>query len=154
MSMRTYSIAEEPAGAVYKDLLDAGARFCRRALVVVRPSIVLADAGGKVLELLRAWNGTEQMASEWPGTRLLKGTAALLTFDLNRESLLLLRSVPGLYSWQQPDLPEDLCLLRADGTPWLVSISHENDAYLNLEEAEAALLRKDVPGLVLVADHM
>jgi hypothetical protein len=35
-----------------------------------------------------------------------------------------------LYAWMQPALPEDLCLVREDGDPWLVSIAHEREGYL------------------------
>ena len=50
-------------------------------------------------------------------------------------------------AWRQPDLPEDLCLLRADGSPWLATIAHEADGFLLLSEAEREDLNTRVPAL-------
>lgn len=72
-------------------------------------------------------------------------------YEFKRESLAVLeRAAKGLVDWQQPDLPEDLCLYRRDSTdPWLVLVAHESDAYLKLEESERDELLADVPDLVL-----
>lgn len=56
----------------------------------------------------------------------------------------------GLYGWQQPELPEDPALLRADGSAILATIAHERDAYLELSEDEIAELTKTLPGLPLL----
>ncbi len=42
----------------------------------------------------------------------------------------------SLQDWLHPDLPEDLCLLRQDGEPWLVSVTHEGDFYLRMTDGE------------------
>jgi hypothetical protein len=42
---------------------------------------------------------------------------------------VLAESVDGLYDWVAP-LPEDLCLL-SDGQPWLTSIAHERDGFVD-----------------------
>jgi len=54
----------------------------------------------------------------------------------------------NLFQWQQPALPEDLCLLRADGSPWLTTISHERDAYLSLTDPELDQLSRRCPDLL------
>jgi hypothetical protein len=61
----------------------------------------------------------------------------------------LRRIVPGLFDWQCPRLPEDLCFLRPDGFPWLASIAHEQDAYLVLNDEELTKLTSRVPTLQL-----
>jgi hypothetical protein len=44
-------------------------------------------------------------------------------------------------------------LLREDGEPWLVTITHERDGYLVLSYDESAELTERIPGLHLVPDH-
>jgi hypothetical protein len=56
-------------------------------------------------------------------------------------------AVAGLYQWRQPELPEDLCLLRPDGSPWLVTIAHERDGYFTLDDAERAALVAALPSI-------
>jgi hypothetical protein len=87
-------------------------------------------------------------SSEWPGTKLLRGTARLLRYSLLADSgSILARLVSGLYDWRQPSMPEDLCLIRQSGEPWLVTISHERDAYLRMESDEWGSLVAEISGL-------
>jgi hypothetical protein len=55
--------------------------------------------------------------------------------------------VQGLWGWQYPSRPEDLCLLREDGVPVLTTIAHEKDAYFEMNESEFEELRTNVPGM-------
>ena len=65
---------------------------------------------------------------------------------------ILGEAVEGLFDWIEPELPEDLCILRPDGSPWLVTISHEQDAYFQLSDKEKGELTELVPDLRLVID--
>lgn len=77
------------------------------------------------------------MESEWPGTRLHGHTARVLRYRFDRESLkALLRLSENFASWEQPDRPEDLCLIRESREPLLVSAVHEKDVYLLLSDEE------------------
>jgi hypothetical protein len=60
---------------------------------------------------------------------------------------LLADAADGLFDWVQPALPEDLCLLRLDGTPWLVNIAHEEEAWLMLPDEEYQQLVGKLPQL-------
>jgi hypothetical protein len=74
--------------------------------------------------------------SDWPGTSLLAGAALVNEYALEDASVsILTTTVAGLYEWVAP-LPEDLCLLRAGGAPWLVSVAHEQDAYIEATRGE------------------
>jgi hypothetical protein len=99
-------------------------------------------------------SGLEKCAqSEWPGTKLLDSTALVYYFDLNKDSAEhLSKASTDLYSWLLPNLPEDLCLIKDDGNPWLVTISHEKDAYLLLSEEEKNDLLLEIPELVVKED--
>jgi len=56
----------------------------------------------------------------------------------------------GLYGWQQPVLPEDLALLRHDGTAVLGSVAHEHDAYLEMTDNEYERLVEQVPEITRI----
>lgn len=52
-----------------------------------------------------------------------------------------------LYEWLHPDLPEDLAFLDDQREAWLVSIAHEEDAYVTLPDWEVQSLLHFVPEL-------
>jgi hypothetical protein len=84
----------------------------------------------------------------WPGTELLGTEAERIDFRLEVGSAQILKSATDhLFGWEQPDLPEDLCLLREDGTPWLVTIAHEGDGTFLLTEEELRQLLEAIPDL-------
>lgn len=66
--------------------------------------------------------------TQWPGTVLLEGTATLYLGKITQPWLQLTSGL-CLDSFRQPELPEDLCLLK-DGVPWLITTTHENFAEL------------------------
>lgn len=91
-------------------------------------------------------------SSRWPGTELLGAEADLFYCRLNAESAHLIKNATGhLYGWCHPNLPEDLCLLRNDREPWLVTITHEQDRFLVLTELERHHLLLLMPALRLSA---
>ena len=144
MDVAVQKLATEPAGATYRALLNAAQSVCDKALLVVRPSsLTLGDDGKRVLTQLSKFLIADSDANEWPGTRLLRGTARVLTYHLVPEShRILTTATDRLFAWRQPELPEDLALLRSDASPWLFSISHEEEAYLALTTAKRESLSK------------
>lgn len=148
MSGSQFTIGAEPRGAEYRRLIELGSGWCVAALLVVRDHLGLEARGHELLKALEPFKIRQQTSTEWPGTRLLEATAAITVVRLNPDSCRLLSTaVEGLYDWQQPELPEDLCLLRDDDEPWLVTIAHEGDAYVVPTESELAVLRDELPDL-------
>ncbi len=146
--VHTYDLREEPVGPVYRALVAAADEVCDAFLLVRRHETTDESALG-VIEHLSPWLIEESEASGWPGTDLLGHTATVYKFKATAETLAFLaQRVDRLYAWRQPDLPEDLCLLRAaDGSPWLATIAHEADGFLMLSEAEREDLITRAPGL-------
>lgn len=60
---------------------------------------------------------------------------------------VLLDTTDHLYGWRLPTLPEDLAVLRADGTFMLETTAHEREGRLFLGEQEASRLRRAWPAL-------
>jgi hypothetical protein len=126
-----YSILEEPTGDSYRGLLKSASATCHMFSLVSRDSRTLDE---RIPPLIVE----ELSVSEWPGTKLEGHRARLLRGRLTSGAVEILTEMTrGLYGWIQPDLPEDLCLYRHNGAPWMVSIAHERDAYLELSTAEA-----------------
>lgn len=150
MKQTGYTILDEPTGQAYRDLLRYSLSFSDTFLLVVRHSIPIAATGQEVLDRLKSFQLSRTEESEWPGTQLLDETAIVYRFKSSDESFALLGKVSeGLFSWKQPELPEDLCLIRTDGSPWLVTIAHEKDSYVELSGDEKVDLVAHLPGIKL-----
>jgi hypothetical protein len=146
--LETIDILREPTGKSYRDLLSFALAHCGSFLLVVRHDLQLSLRGRSVLAELRPSLRREHDSREWPGTVLLRELGTVSEFDFNANTARVLERAAGsLYSWRQPHLPEDLCMLRSNGKPWLVTIAHERDGYLELTASEVHALLGAVPTL-------
>jgi hypothetical protein len=147
---QTNSILNEPVGETYQQLINAALGRADTLLLVTRHSQPLNTSAIGILDELRPFTISVSQESEWPGTRLYDHTATVYKMRFCPEVVeIMKRAANCLFDWVRPGLPEDPCLLRSDGTPWLVTISHERDAYMCLTTDERAELLSLVPGLAL-----
>ena len=136
---KIYDVIDEPVGPEYDALLDSALTQCSTVVLSVRPD-TLEPAANEVLDKLE------------PHRRASGGAVA--RFALDRDTVTILKQAArGLYAWRSPSLPENLCLLRGDGSPWLVSIASERLGYLELTPFEKLLLGRAAPGLAAVLAH-
>lgn len=146
---RIFNLATEPRGPSYSALVHfAQARNFRALLVTRLPEWIDSDCRELIQQLDRYLLSVRE-AKEWPGT-LLHGdaTAIVRTYTLSEDCAeLLVKSVDGLWDWQHPSRPEDLCLIRESGSPFLTTIAHEADGYLELDADEQADLVSSVVGI-------
>lgn len=143
-----YTLVRQPTGETYQMLIDALAANAAEAVLVVRDDLGLSRKAERLLQDLLGRGGRSERASRWPGTELSDSDAELVRVPPDQDVVRILRkSVSGLYEWLQPDWPEDLCFLRADGSTVLGTISHESDAFLELSVDEYESLVRSVPGL-------
>ena len=138
---KTYDVIDEPAGPDYDALLDSALTHCS--------TVVLTEQSTGASPKARAV--TDQLGPH----RLQEGAQGrMLRYRLSRDTVAILkRSARGLYEWCHPELPENLCLLRPDGTPWLVTIAAQRLGYLELTPFEKLLLGRAAPGLAAVLAH-
>jgi hypothetical protein len=142
------TLSQEPRGDVYRAILRASLHYCSRFSVVQGTGRSIHDSAKLVLLQLSPHLVKEQTVSEWPGTRLLKGTAILRQYELCEDSVTTLeRTAQGLYEWCQPERPEDLVFWRPSNEPWLVTIAHEQDAYFDVTSNELESLVHAIPDL-------
>ncbi|MHB9025972.1 MAG: hypothetical protein ACYC7E_17675 [Armatimonadota bacterium] len=146
--MLEFTFFREPSGKTYQALICYATRWCNSITMVTRHSVPLSPRGQHVLEVLSPFLLVVTETNHWPGTELIDNTASLHKFTFGDEQAsILLQATLGLYSWLQPELPEDLCLYRPDSSTWLATISHERDAFLHLTSAEVEDIKLTIPGL-------
>ena len=162
MKRDVYDITVEPQGRVYDTLMMTALRHCDRFLFVDVPEPRFGENDtsfqARSLELVRELQphfvGVEK-SKTWPGTTMgeqpgVDVFARVYHYRLNADTLAILTSAADhLYAWQWPDLPTDLCLLRADGEAWLVTIASDEESYLLITKDEAEELGTLMPELEL-----
>jgi hypothetical protein len=137
----------EPRLATYVGLIRVIATISHRALVITRQYNVSSDTDA-LLERLRPWCWASEERSYWPNTVLREPNAELVhEFLLSTEVIGAITSfVDGLYEWRAP-LPEDLALLREDGSVVLFSTAHEEEGGLCLSSDEKKLVETRCPAI-------
>lgn len=145
---QVYDIVNEPKGELLCQLINAVAQLSSYVTMVVRDRSGLGERGTAIISKLRPYLIEQTRSSSWPGTILRNEEATVFRFSCEKGVLEeLTRASDGLYSWQQPEFPEDLSFSRKDGTVVLASICHEHDAYLEITDEEYLSLIRSVPGL-------
>lgn len=151
MSRRLFDVVEEPRGEVLDGLMRALGRHAASATMVLRDDFDLEESARALLARLEPHLVEQKRSASWPGTTLLDEEATVLRFRLNETVVEeLIAAADGLFEWTQPRLPEDLALVRNDGTAVLGSVCHEGDAFLEVTEEEYRSLIEAVPGIAMI----
>jgi len=146
MKKSTLTLLKDPSKDLYGKLIDYAAGECKFLQLVVRKTMPLGSNGTIVLEKLESYLISKIESSEWPGTKLLEGTALIFRYYFRPECAeILKRAANSLFSWKQPNLPEDLSFFKDDEDIWLASITHEKDGYLCLSKEEKLKLFQALP---------
>jgi hypothetical protein len=144
-----YDFTEEPAADLLRSLLIEASEIATTCGFVVQADFPTNQRATRLATELHSYLKTKEEVASWPGTQLYGERRAIhyeYTFSQYVAGLLL-EAADGLYDWVAPDLPEDLHLLRQDGSVFLGSVAHERDAWLETEEDEFARLAQSVPRL-------
>ncbi len=140
---KTYDLVDEPIGDEYRALLLCARSQCDTAVLSLDTARPLGRDGEDVLGRLSG-----ELRSD-----AVSGNVRWFRYGLSQNCLDVLGEAPSLYSWRQPQRPENLCLLRPDGSPWIVSIAAKAIGYVELTPFEKLLLGRSVPGLAAVLAH-
>lgn len=143
----TLNILAEPKGEIYFSLLAYTKKRCSTFSLVRRNQLLSKERALQLETRLLPFLVSTTVTDEWPGTKLYGHQANINKYHVNEDSIKLLSEVDGLYSWVAPDFPEDLVFYNSDGSPWLVSISHERDSYIQDSKSNLENLLKQIPGL-------
>jgi len=141
---KTYDLIDEPADDDYRALIDSSLVQCDTAILSVPKRDVPSDVTA-VLERLQPFSKCEPL----PGP-----TGNMHRYRLDRESAAVFKSVASrLYAWRRPSMPSDLCLMRTDGSPWLVSVASAQLGYVELTPFEKLLLGHGSPPIGHILAH-
>lgn len=146
---QSYTIIQEPRGPAYERLLQCGLDTATFLGFIVQPRRVYPPAALGLLNDLEQHLVEKRLVNEWPGTRLLGSRSEeqrLYSYDSSAVEVVR-GHTQRLFEWQNPELPDDLHLLRYDRSTWLASIAHEDDAWLELTSHEYAQLRTEWPDI-------
>ena len=135
-----FDIVAEPSGQTYVDLLDFAATRCESFSLVWRARSKFEQSAYEIKRALRPFQVSGVRTDEWLGTKLIGHEAMVRRYRVSDESVKVLYVAGSLYSWLQPNLPEDLAFYSSGDVGWLASISHERRAWF-LDER---LLREEV----------
>lgn len=127
-------IEQDPRGTVYEQLIDLAFEICDEFHLVVRKDLGSTRKFAPLLKELENSLKVVKKTNEWTGTMLGGGQKAKVYYyhaDSHAKKIVK-RAASSLYSWLQPDLPEDLSFLKK-GEPWLVNIAHEEESYIMTE---------------------
>jgi len=141
--MDCFLFRQPPEEDTYRQLVAYCCAVSVRMTLVVRDPDLAPGAGVRaILGRLEGHLLGQSLTSSWPGTVLFSDKATVFTYAVSEElSRALIEIESSLFSWVHPDAPEDLCFYRKDGSSILVTISHEEDAYMLLTSEELAGLR-------------
>jgi hypothetical protein len=139
--MKAYTIDFQIGSILLGDVVSSLWNSCARFSATVRAGLGQTEELQQFLLALSEDLRELRVSPEWPGTRLLEGTAGVYTYQCSKDALgQILKRGSVLEMWQQPRMPEDLALYRADGSVVLESISHEGEAVVRLTEEEYSTL--------------
>jgi hypothetical protein len=147
------SIDLEPGNDTYLQLLQAALKMSNQFSLVWRDQLEFSHAAHSIAKDLDPFLQKEVRTDTWPGTNLLGHYAVVRFYQYTINSYAILAKVSGLYSWQAPDFPEDLAFYRLNGRCWFGSISHESDAFLDVDEQELAFLCNQIPNLKVKSEQ-
>ncbi|MEV6269044.1 hypothetical protein AB0L64_17865 [Kribbella sp. NPDC051936] len=137
--MHTYNLVGPAVGEDYRALLRAVAPLAEVFGVLDKgPRTRMDESGNEVLRRLGEHLLGADEVQAWPGSVIVgRSTQDRYLFRLDDESLeVLTTAASSLFDWVWPRLPEDLHLLRADGSTVLGTVAQEDDAWLELTAAE------------------
>lgn len=141
-------IESEPKGSIYTELIDLASSICNQFILVKRNEIHINESANIVLQELMPYLQQVKEQNKWPGTATLGRPATIYYYSLNNESKEKLKKyADGLYSWVQPNLPEDLCFLKSDGQAWLINTAHEYMCRIDSDDENELSKLKAINGL-------
>lgn len=144
---KTYDISKKLQREDYQLLLDYALEWCTKCSFVTRFDLGSSENMQLFISKMENYLLSKYETDIWPGTHILV-YALIRVYSYEQKVVTVLKHVSNLiYDWQQPDIPEDMCIYRSDGSVWLGSIAHEKVAWLNLSKTELDLLHDSSPRL-------
>lgn len=152
--MHRIRIVKEPSGETYRLLLAFAGCRCKSFSLVWRHQFRFDLSAQELANSLQPSLLDSIETSKWPGTELIRHKALVRYYQITNASLQQLEKPERLYAWRKPSFPEDLVFYAKDKTPWLVTISHEYEAWFEDSSLLIEEVRFSVPGIIVTKDRM
>jgi hypothetical protein len=141
-----YALTRDLVESEYRELIEVAADRSTHFLCVVREPDWMDPGMVEFLEQVAPHVIAVEERSEWPGTVLLDDFATIYRIHPSpRVTDAVMLATDHLFGWLQPALPEDLSFLHEGGMPWMTTISHENDGYMDLTLEQFDSLTTEIP---------
>ena len=132
-------IMSEPRGEDFRALLAAALPFATHLGLIMESG--RPDEGNHalaVIERLRPFQVSEQATQSWPGTQIVGSIwETVHVYDFRAPMIdVIVEASSGLFDWINPDLPDDLHLLHADGSTLLGSTAQGRSAWLEVTPSQ------------------
>ena len=151
--MAMWRITQEPKGEVYTNLLKLATTRCTSFSLRREIGRGLGETEQRIEKLLEPYRLEDEVTHQkWDAIRKelfagLGDISIMQKYKLTAETLDILVRADGLYSWQNPEMPEDLCFHLTDGDIWLHSDVRGKNSWIDEAELGLESLLKSVPGL-------
>jgi hypothetical protein len=146
----SFDIVAEPRGQTYIDLLNFAGSRCDSFSLVWSDRFKLEQSAYEIKHALKPFLVSNDRTNQWPGTTLIGHEAIVRRYSVADESVKLLHVAGGLYAWLHPNLPEDLVFYSSANTPWLVSVSHDHEAWFLDTSLRSAEIYAYVPRIKII----
>lgn len=111
----------------YQDLLDFVVQKAD-SFSLVWQNLAFEPSAFELLEKLSPWLISDYSSSSWPRTQLVGKKARVKTYQLNKQTLEILKSFNSVFDFIAPHYPEDIAFYQGK-TVVFSSIAHENQAW-------------------------
>lgn len=126
----------------FADLNTGLLKYATTFSFILREDLKVEGLTKTVLDDLSKYLIERKTVRKWPGTELLMGQAELFLYHFNFETAFILQNTENyIYGWVHPNLPEDIVFYK-DDRPIFISITHEKDAYFELNQQDIDFFKK------------
>lgn len=140
----------DPSNHAYERLLQEAFAVCDSFQLILRSDMGVTYKNYQpVLDALQPSFLMQKKQSEWAST-ILGGnqTVEVYYYQTDRNALTVLKKFANsLYSWEHPELPEDLSFFQK-GKEWLVTSSHEQWCVISPSNEKERKMVASIPGLL------
>lgn len=149
--MKTYSLTSRAEGDNYHRLLVTCSEFASLA-GLVQGSPTRQPTDSEFLRSASAFLVREDRVLEFPGG-IGHTPRQRWLYTYNPAFIRVLESASSdLFDWLRPELPEDLHLLRNDGSTVLGTVASEEHAYVRLEDSEVSRWLLEWPASIVLQE--
>jgi hypothetical protein len=133
---------------IFQEILLLGLNECNYILLITRNLLGRSIKLESLLKELKINWIAEKEVTHWPGTTIDSDIAKMYIYSYDNFVLsTLLKYGPNQNDWIQPNLPEDICLMRDYEKKWFFSITHENAFAFDISDDEKRELELKIPNL-------